>query len=424
MELVADFHIHSHHAYATSKHLTLENIYLWAKLKGVNLIATGDITHPEWFSQIESKLQETKPGLYSLNSSIKKKIDQDIPKALQPNPCHFILATEVSCIYKRHAKTRKVHLLLLFPNIKTVKQLSQKLSKITNLHQDGRPTLGLDSYHLLQMCLEIDQHIMLIPAHAWTPWFGIFGSKSGFDTLEEAFADLTPHIYAIETGLSSDPQMNWQLSQHDHLTLISNSDAHSLQKLGREATLLSCQLTYQDIAQAIKTNDDRLIGTIEFYPQEGKYHHDGHRDCNVRCNPSQSQKNNNICPTCTKPLTLGVLNRIQSLADRNPTHTHQPKKVDYIIPLAELIAHTLNIKNPQAKRVQTIYQQFINHANEFTLLRKTPASTLAAIHEPTSIAIHNMRQGNVSIQPGYDGVFGAISVDHTPQNPQLNLLPD
>lgn len=422
MQLIADFHIHSHHAYATSPELTLENIYYWSKLKGIHVIATGDITHPQWFKEIQTKLSEDDTGLLQLKPSYRQEIDTKLPTHSLDKPHRFILSTEVSCIYHRHGKLRKVHLVILFPNIKSVARLNTLLATNTNLQQDGRPTLAMDSYELLHNCLEIDPNIRIIPAHAWTPWFGIFGSKSGFDTLEEAFGDLTSHIRAIETGLSSDPPMNWQLESLDNITLTSSSDAHSLQKLGREATIVDSKPNYLDIIGALDANDDRLTGTIEFYPQEGKYHHDGHRACGINFSPQESNTHQNQCPVCGQPLTLGVLHRIQSLSNRPSKHGHHAKQVHYSIPLVELIAHTLGVKSITSKRVQAMYQKLLQITDEFTLLRSTPISQINLINEPVALAVANMRKGNVHITPGYDGVFGSIRVDHLPRSPQLSLV--
>jgi len=393
--------------------MDLENLYKWGKIKGINVIGTGDFTHPEWFKELQDKLEPAEPGLFKLKNKFAKEKDKEVPASCRDNLIRFILTTEISTIYKKNDKVRKLHNNLVAPNFKTVAKINTALGKIGNLQADGRPILGLDSKELLKITLEADEDSFFIPSHIWTPWFSMFGSKSGFDAIEEAFDELAPHIKAVETGLSSDPFMNWRLSALDGITMLSNSDAHSPPKLGREANVLNCKLDYYDIINAIKTGDKRFIGTIEFFPQEGKYHYDGHRKCNVCFDPTETRKHKNLCPKCGKPLVLGVDYRVEELADR--PHDFKPKQhksVEYIIPLAEVIAETVNVKSTNSKKVQTLYFQLIEKfGNEFSILRKIKTSDFntngfALLAE----AIKRMRTGKIHVEPGYDGVYGVIKV--------------
>ena len=303
MKFAADFHIHSRYSRATSPSINLPNLDSWAKIKGIKVLGTGDFTHPGWFDEIKKELEPAESGLFKLKK--------------QDSKTRFILTSEISCIYSQGGRVRKIHIIVFAPSFKAVEKINLKLGEIGNLKSDGRPILGLNAKELVKIVLEADENCMVVPAHAWTPWFSVFGSKSGFDSLEECFGEYTKYIYAIETGLSSDPAMNWRLSQLDKITLISNSDSHSLAKIGREANVFDTELDYDAITEIIKNHDNKkFLYTIEFFPEEGKYHYDGHRDCNLSLKPEQSKKYNNICPRCGKPLVIGVLNRVEELADR------------------------------------------------------------------------------------------------------------
>src|SRR3989344_5487751 len=344
MELIVDLHIHSRYSRATSKDSNLEGLYRWGKIKGIHIIGTGDFTHPAWFKELQEKLEPAEPGLFKLKDTYIKEQDAQVPTSCRDNLIRFILTVEISNIYSRGGKVRKVHNLLVVPSFAAASKISSALGAIGNIRADGRPILGLDSQELLKITLTADAESLFIPAHIWTPWFSLFGSKSGFENIEEAFGDLTKYIYAVETGLSSDPYMNWRLSQLDGLTIVSNSDAHSAKKLAREANVMSCAVNYDDIAGGIKTNDSRFVGTIEFFPEEGKYHYDGHRACNIRLTPAETKAVGGICPRCAKPLTIGVENRVETLADRPANFIpHGHKKVEYIIPLVELIAEVKGV---------------------------------------------------------------------------------
>ncbi|HLD04072.1 MAG TPA: endonuclease Q family protein, partial [Candidatus Dojkabacteria bacterium] len=290
MELIVDLHLHSHYSRATSPQMNTEDLYFWGKIKGINVLGTGDFTHPQYFSELREKLEPAEPGLFKLKDKYSKEKDAGLPKNLRSQLFRFVLTVEISNIYSKNGRVRKMHNLIVAPSLEIAAELNERLARIGNLKADGRPILGLDSKELLRICLEISKDIVFIPAHIWTPWFSLFGSKSGFDTIKEAFEDLTPEIRIVETGLSSDPFMNWRLSQLDGLTLISNSDAHSPNKLGREANVLNTELHYQSITGTLKSNDRGFLGTIEFFPEEGRYHYDGHRLCKTCFSPAETKK--------------------------------------------------------------------------------------------------------------------------------------
>jgi uncharacterized protein (TIGR00375 family) len=399
MRFVGDFHIHSKYSRATSPSMDLQNLNNWARIKGINVLGTGDFTHPKWFESIKQELSPAEQGLFKLCGL--------------NSPTRFILTSEISCIYSKKGKVRKVHIIILAPTINAVEKINKKLNKIGNLYSDGRPILGLDAKELAKIAFDADENCMVVPAHIWTPWFAVFGSKSGFNSLEECFEEYTKYIYAVETGLSSDPAMNWRLSQLDKVALISNSDAHSLQKIGREANVFDTELSYKGIIDAIKTKDNsKFLYTIEFFPEEGKYHYDGHRLCNLSLSPEQSKKYNNICPKCAKPLVIGVLNRVAELADRQEGFV--PKKsipFKNLIPLNEIIAESIDV-SIASKEVAKHYNNLIkNLGNEFEILlnierKEIEKQSLPEIAE----GILRVRQGKVSVEPGFDGVYGKIKI--------------
>ncbi len=410
MKFIADLHIHSKFSIATAKNLDFENTYIAAQLKGITVIGTGDFTHPGWFSEIKEKLVPAEPGLFKLKNDIAKICDKEVP-ALCRAKVRFILVTEISNIYKKAGKVRKNHNLVFFPEMETAEKFNSKLDKIGNIKSDGRPILGLDAKNLLEIALETSDKAFLIPAHIWTPWFSILGSKSGFDSLEECFEDLTPNIFAVETGLSSDPPMNRRVSGLDGLTLVSNSDAHSPMKLGREANLFDTDLSYYAIRSAIKKGDG-FLGTFEFYPEEGKYHLDGHRKCNIRFRPEETIKNKGICPICKKPLTLGVLYRVEELADR-PENVKPEKKLSFfsIIPLTEILSEILKVGSG-SKRVKQKYRDLLDRfGSEFKILHTLKPESLESAGTPLlSEAIRRMRNKEITLLPGYDGEFGTIKI--------------
>lgn len=407
MQFIADLHIHSRYSRACSRDLTPENLCRWGQLKGINVIGTGDFTHPLWVEELQEKLEPADNNLLILKKGLWP---DNVPQSCR-GEVNFLLSTEISCIYKKDGKTRKVHALVFVPDFASALRLNSALAKIGNIRSDGRPILGLDARILLEMVLDVSPTAMLVPAHAWTPHFSVFGAVSGFDSLEECFGDLTPHIYAIETGLSSDPAMNWRLSALDRITLISNSDAHSPAKLGREATIFDTEMSYNGIMEAIKSGKG-LSGTIEFFPEEGKYYSDGHRECGMRLTPQETVQHDYRCPSCGKKVTVGVLHRVGKLADR-PEGFKPPGSPSYysIIPLQEVIAETLKV-GPASKRVQQMYLNMLEKlGNEFSILLKIPSSEIAAAASPQiADAIDRMRTGNIRIEPGYDGEFGTIRI--------------
>lgn len=410
---VADFHLHSHYSRATSKDMDLLGLYRWGKIKGINVIGTGDFTHPQWFNELQAQLEPAENGLYQLKKELALEADKLVPVSCRNNQLFFVLTAEISNIYKKHDQVRKLHNVIVAPDFATVAKMNAKLMSIGNLHSDGRPILGLDSKELLRISLEASERCLFIPAHIWTPWFAMFGSKSGFNSVQEAFEDLTPYIYAVETGLSSDPAMNWRLSQLDNILLLSNSDAHSPRNLGREANVFDCELSYAEMLEAIKSKDQRFVGTIEFFPEEGKYHYDGHRLCNMSMNPEETKKVKEICPVCHKPLVLGVDYRVSELADRplnyQPT---KPKQVEYIVPLAQMISEIKMVGSVMSKAVLTEYDRVITQlGNEFSILRSLSTDQITSAGFPLlAQAIAKMRIKDLYIKPGYDGVYGVVQI--------------
>lgn len=429
-EQVVDLHIHSHYSRATSKDCDFEGLYKWGKLKGIHVIGTGDCTHPAWFEEMRQKLEPAEGGLYKLKDELAAPIDAGLPPSVRQQTIRFIPSVEIATIYSKGGSVRKLHQLIVLPSFEAVSKLIARLERIGNLKADGRPILGLDSKELLRLALEADPEALYIPAHIWTPWFGLFGSKSGFDSIAEAYEDLSPHITAIETGLSSDPFMNWRIADLDGRTITSHSDAHSPGKLGREATVVQAELSYQEVIGAIKTNDQRLVGTVEFFPEEGKYHADGHRACNIRFTPEETAAHQGICPVCTKPLVVGVQNRLNELATRPANFAPKnTKRVEYIIPLAEIIVELKNVKSTAGKAVQAEYHEVLSRlGNEFDVLRNVPLTAIEAAGFPLlALAIGRLRTGNVVRDPGYDGVYGTIKVfksatERAETTSQLSLL--
>ena len=407
MRFIADLHIHSKYSRATSKEMSPENIWKWAQLKGISVIGTGDFTHPKWIEELNEKLEPAGNGLFTLKDDL---CGNDIPESCRAD-VSFLLSAEISCIYSKNGKTRKIHSILLVPDFTDAAKINSALSAIGNLHSDGRPILGLDAKELLKIVLDVSPSAMLVPAHAWTPHFSVFGAVSGFDSLEECFEDLTPNIYAIETGLSSDPLMNRRLSALDRITLISNSDAHSPAKIGREANVFDTEISFSAITDAIKTRKG-FLGTIEFFPEEGKYHYDGHRVCNASLSPKETIKQNYLCPVCGKKVTIGVMHRVERLADREDGN--KPKGAPgfhSIIPLPEIISEVVKV-GVNSKTVNRAYMDLLGKiGNEFMILMDTPLKDIEAAGSPLlREAISRMRKGDIHIAPGYDGEFGRIRI--------------
>lgn len=421
MVYFADLHVHSRYSRATSKDCTLVELAKWAALKGLRVIASGDFTHPGWFEEIVECLEEAENGLYRLKKDHTPPMDT-LPDGFGPGDVRFILNVEISSIYKKDGATRKVHNLIFMPDIESVERFNKRLDKIGNIKSDGRPILGLDSRDLFETALETTSESFLIPAHIWTPWFSLLGSRSGFDSVDHCFGDLTPHIFAMETGLSSDPEMNHRVSALDRYTLISNSDTHSPANLAREANIFDGDPGYRNIRDAIRAarpvgeassapiGNDRFVGTLEFFPEEGKYHLDGHRKCQARLEPDQSAKLGNICPVCGHPVTIGVMNRVFELSDRElGVGPENAPPFWRILPMREVLAQSIGV-GAQSKKVSLLYSEVLSRLGpELTVLWSTD---LEQIERETpkivSEAIARMRRGELSIKPGYDGEFGSV----------------
>ena len=399
MRFIADFHIHSRYSRATSRDMELEGLAIWAKKKGITLLGTGDFTHPTYFAEMRSKLEPFNEGIYVLKRGERET--------------KFILTGEVSNIFSQGGKLRKVHTLIFAPNLSAVEGINDKLRSLGKLGSDGRPIFGFSAKELVKIVLDISSECLLVPAHAWTPWFSVFGANSGFDSLEECFEEEVKHIFAIETGLSSDPEMNWRVSILDKITLISNSDAHSPNRLGREANVFDCPLDYPEIIGTIRDKDPRkFLFTIEFFPQEGKYHFDGHRNCGVVFSPLQTKANDYLCPICKKKLTIGVMHRIDEMADRAEGYIPSNSIPSiHLIPLEEIIAESLGV-GVGTKAVEGEYERLIRAGgSEFAIILDLSPDELKRIASPKVLeGIIRMRQGKIHIDPGHDGVYGKISI--------------
>ncbi len=398
MKIIADLHIHSKFSRATSREMDIPNIAQWAKIKGINLIGTGDFTHPLWLSELKGYLKPLHYGIY------------------EHDGVYFFLSGEVNNIYFKNGQTRKIHNIILAPDFKTVEKINSKLTAYGELYSDGRPILSLDSQDLTKIVLDINPNCLIIPAHIWTPHFSLFGENSGFNSIEECFDKDTKNIYALETGLSSDPAMNWRLSSLDRFTLVSNSDAHSVQRLGREVNVFDVndyRDLYKEITEIIRTKDrKKFLYTIEFFPEEGKYHYDGHRNCKLRMHPREALANNDLCKICNRKVTVGVLHRVEELADRAedyiPTNAIPFKN---LIPLEEIIASALNVTR-SSQMVNFEYKKLVNHfGNEFEVLLESKIEDLEKITQPkVALGIIKVREGKVLVNPGYDGVYGEIKI--------------
>ena len=407
MKMIADLHIHSRFSMATSKEGTPENLDFWARKKGISLIGTGDFTHPVWREELKERLVSEGNGLYRLRDAYVKEESRKFPG----EGTRFVVSGEISSIYKKNGKTRKVHNVILLPSLEAADAMAQRLEKIGNIHSDGRPILGLDSHDLLEMMLDVCPDGILIPAHIWTPHFSVLGAKSGFDSVEECFEELTPYVHALETGLSSDPAMNWRISKLDRYQLVSNSDAHSPSKLGREANLLDIDCSYEGLYRAIQTGEG-LEGTVEFFPEEGKYHFDGHRKCGVSLSPVEAERLGGICPVCGKKLTMGVDHRVEQLADRAEGFVKKDgKKYESLVPLPEVISTCMGY-SAASKKVQGCFEQMIQTlGTEFDILRNVPSEDIkSCAGERIAEGIENVRTGNVKRIPGYDGEYGKIEL--------------
>lgn len=430
MKFIADLHIHSHFSLATSKELIPQHLDKWARLKGIKLVGTGDITHPKWLDEIQGVLQPAEQGFFKLKDEFKLALPFDTTQ-LFDDDVRFILTGEISCIYKQQGKTRKVHNIILVPGFEEAKALQVAMQKRgLNITSDGRPMIGLSSRDFLDMCLTVSDKIVLIPAHIWTPWFSAMGEKSGFDSIEACYGDLAHHIHAVEIGLSANAPMNWMISDLDQYTLLANSDAHSPEKLGRNANIFTTDFSFNGVINAMKNSGKKgFQGTISFFPQEGKYHYAGHRKCNVCMDPVESMRHQGICPVCKKPLVNGVMNRIVELSDRHDI-MQRPIKHAYhhLIPIKELLSE-INRTAPTTKKITKEYLDILAACGpELQLLMHVPLEDLESkINGKFAEAISRMRNGQVFITEGFDGDYGKIKVfgmnenDIAAQRPLLNF---
>lgn len=394
MRIVADLHVHSKYARATSPRCDIKGLTEGAKIKGIDVIATGDFTHPAYFTEIKSHLRNEEGGLFPYGE------------------VKFILSTEMSLIYSDKGRTYKMHHVVLSPSMEIAEQINDVMKKHGNLTEDGRPTLGISSAEFAEKLFGLSDDIVIIPAHVWTPWFSIFGSKSGVNSVEEAFEDKADKIFALETGLSSDPQMNWMLSSLDKYTLVSNSDSHSLEKLGREANVFELEeVSYSSIINALKTRKG-FVKTYEFYPEEGKYHYDGHRKCGIRWSPEESSSHNNLCPVCRRKVTVGVLHRVDELADRKPgTRPENPVPFQHIVPLPTLISKVIK-KGERTGAVMAEYNKLIDYfGSEFSVFEASNEQVKLSTNPEIAAAIEKVKNGDVAWLPGYDGVFGELILE-------------
>ena len=404
---IGDLHIHSHYSRATSKDCTPEYLELWARRKGIDILATGDFTHRAWREELKEKLTPGEDGFYILKEEYR--MDKDSVNGSRVP--RFVVSGEISSIYKKNGKVRRVHSVILLPGLEEAEVLSKRLEAIGNLHSDGRPILGLDCRDLLEMVLETCPEAIYIPAHIWTPHFSLFGALSGFDSIEECFEDLTPFVHALETGLSSDPSMIWSWSALDRFQLISNSDAHSPGKMGREANLLDINLSYAGLYGAIQRGEG-LAGTIEFFPEEGKYHYDGHRKCGVCLSPWEAEKYSGKCPVCGHKLTMGVYHRIEQLSDREEGYIPSwGKPYESLVPLLEVVAESMGY-TVASRKVQNRYEEMVrNLGPEFQILRELPLEDISRGSSPEiADGIRRMRAGEVERIPGFDGEYGKIKL--------------
>jgi uncharacterized protein (TIGR00375 family) len=410
MPFHADLHMHSKYARACSKDSDLEHLTWWARRKGVTLMGTGDFTHPEWFAALRENLVPAEPGLFRLCEEKDKEVSRTLPPGLASAPVRFMLSVEISTVYAQGGRSRKIHHLVYLPGLDAAEAFNRELGRVADLGSDGRPTVPLSSRDLLELTLACGEGAYLVPAHVWTPWFGVFGSKSGFDSIEECYGDLAGHIFALETGLSSDPGMNWRVSALDRYRLVSYSDAHSPPIVGRETTVFDTELDYFAILRALRTGDG-LAGTVEFFPEEGKYHLDGHRKCGVRMEPGETRERGGLCPACGRKVTVGVLSRVEDLADRPPGH--RPEGVAgfrNLVPLPEIVGEIFGV-GPKSKKVRTEVDRLAAALGaELGILADLPLPAVAAVSPPLATAVDRLRRGEVTSDPGYDGEFGTVHV--------------
>ncbi|GAA3093198.1 endonuclease Q family protein [Streptosporangium carneum] len=408
MRFHADLHMHSKYSRACSRDSDLEHLTWWARRKGVTLMGTGDFTHPAWFKQLRENLVPAEAGLFRLREDLDRKIVRTLPSSVASARVRFMLSAEISTVYRRGGRTRKIHHLVYMPGFEAAEAFNLRLGQAGDLGSDGRPVVGLDSRDLLEITLDSGEGAHLVPAHVWTPWFGVFGSKSGFDTVEECYGDLSDHIFALETGLSSDPAMNRRVSELDRYRMVSYSDAHSPPRIGRETTMFDTDLDYFAVLRALRTGTG-YEGTVEFFPEEGRYHLDGHRKCGVRLEPEETRKLGGICPVCGKRLTVGVLSRVEDLADRpDGVQSGEDAPFQSLVPLPEVVGEILDV-GPTSKKVAGEMDRLVAAlGSELRILQDVPVSDLEARLPSLGEAVGRLRRGEVITDPGYDGEYGVV----------------
>jgi uncharacterized protein (TIGR00375 family) len=415
MRIVADLHIHSRFSRATSPSLDFPVLFRGALEKGIQLLGTGDFTHPGWMGEIEEQLEPAEEGLFKLKPALARAARQGVARACASADVRFVLQVEISNVYRKDGRVRKNHNLVYVPSLAAARGLNARLAKLGNLASDGRPILRLDARDLLEMVIESDPRAFLIPAHIWTPWFSMLGSRSGFDSLGACFGDLSTAIFAVETGLSSDPPMNWRVGSLDGLTLVSSSDAHSASRLGREACLLDIDLGYESLLGALRTRDG-FLGTLEFHPEQGKYHFDGHRSCGVRFAPGQTRAHGGCCPACGKPLTVGVASRVHDLADHpEGRRPESARPFENLLALEDIASQVLGV-GPGTKKVRDLVAQVLSVLGpELHVLREAPLEDVRRVAgERAAEGIRRVRVGQVTVESGYDGEYGVVQVFDPP----------
>ncbi|GAA3152887.1 hypothetical protein GCM10010466_49830 [Planomonospora alba] len=418
MRFHADLHIHSKYARACSRDSDLEQLSWWARRKGVTLLGTGDFTHPAWYGRLRESLVPAEPGLFRLRDDLERAVDGTLPPVLTGGPLRFMLSVEVATVYRRGGRTRKIHHLVYVPGFDAAEAFNRAAGRAGDLASDGRPVLAMDSRDLLEAVLACGDGAYLVPAHVWTPWFGVFGSTSGFDTVEECFGDLTGHVFALETGLSSDPAMNRRVSGLDRYRLVSHSDAHSPPRIGRETTVFETDLDYFAVLRALRTGDGHA-GSVEFFPEGGRYHLDGHRKCGVRLEPHETRERGGRCPVCGRRLTVGVLSRVEELADRpDGAGPDGAAGVRSLVPLPEAVGEVLGV-GPGSKKVRLEVDRLTAALGpELAILEDVPVGEIAACSPRLAEAVGRLRRGEVRRDAGYDGEYGTIRIlspDGTPQ---------
>ncbi len=408
---IADFHIHARYAYATSKQMNIPSLARWGQLKGIQVMGTGDFTHPLWQAELHHYLQGAEQGLFTLKPEFQEDVKQQTFESCRSEQ-RFLLSAEIATIFRRNKRVYKLHSLILAPSFQAMEKISFVLGSIGNIVSDGRPILSLDIKDLMKIVLDVSPDCMIIPAHIWTPHFGLFGSKSGFDSIEECFEEMTPHVYAFEKGLSSNFAMNARVSQLDRYTLLCNSDAHSLPNLGREANIMDIQdFSFTGITQVLKNNNpEQMVAGIEFFPERGKYYGNGHRACNMYANPEETVKHNGICQVCNRPMTIGVLDRMNQLADRTIDQAVAHMRKNYtVLPLQDVIADFYGVES-SSKKVQALYFSMLEHLGSefFILLHASMQDIARCSNSEIALAIQAMREGKVTVEPGFDGEYGKV----------------